>query len=370
MSSEHIKFNPNIHGLRGLASFFVLIYHIYRSAITAGYGVVSQGYNFWPDDIIHYYLSFILQTLNSGIELFFMISGYLITATLIKLQSTKQFAINRCLRIYPAFLATQCVMFTIGPIIGWDWMVNLSVSDYLYYLLINLLFLPGVFNFNIALPAAWTLSFEALFYIVSGSIYSLSLVVRPLLISLLIAVTSLWTFFYLPTATFFIPGVLAYFIGKRWPQYTQKLKIPGLPFLSFVIMVEALSLTFVHDNKFYYFIVSLVSLLTFMYIVNGYGVIAFILRTRAFQFLGTISYSLYLWQVPIMFPIKRIILKLFTAHSSPYLVFYSVAFCSLFFALICSYISFKIFEDYIPRKIYKKYRKPTHTLNPQTAGIN
>lgn len=116
MADTKTKLNPNIHGLRGLASFFVLIYHIYRGAITAESENV-HGYNFWP---------------------------------------------------YPAFLATQVVMFTVGTIIGWSWMINLSVADYLYFIVVNILFLPGVFNFNIALPAAWTLSFEALFYCCSG----------------------------------------------------------------------------------------------------------------------------------------------------------------------------------------------------------
>lgn len=344
VSTIKTNFNPTIHGLRGLAATFVLIYHIYRSAITAGDGHIHLGYYFLPQDLLHHYLAFVLQTLNCGIQIFFMISGYLITTTLLHLQNIKQFAINRCLRIYPAFLATQVVMLTVGSILGWTWMVNLSVTDYLYYIVINVLFLPGVFNFNIILPAAWTLSFEALFYTVAACVFLLSQRIRAHFIFILVVVIATWAFYYLPTATFFIPGIICYFLLKKWPENIKIFNIPFLPLLSFIVLIVGLSMPNIETNKFRFLLINIVGLISFYYLVSGYGVIAYVLRTRAFQFLGTISYSLYLWQVPIMFPIKRILLKIIPIGHS-YLMFYSFAVCSIVVALLFSYLSYKVLEE-------------------------
>lgn len=356
-SLKKIDFNTNIHGLRGLAALFVLMYHIYRGAITAANVQVVNSHNFWPSDLIHYYLSFFLQSLNSGIEIFFMISGYLITSTLLHLQNVKQFAINRCLRVYPAFLATQVLMFTIGPIIGWSWMANLTVTEFLYNLLINILFLPGVFNFNIALGAAWTLSFEAMFYIISATIFSLSRFVNQKIILLIIIILSIAVFFFYPVATFFIPGIACYFIIQKWPEKLVFLNIPLLPTLTFGTLITALSLPEAYTDKFCFLLIVLVGLISFMYIVRGYGFVAFIMRTRLFQFLGSISYSLYLWQVPIMFPIKRILLIFFPSDYNHYTLLYSFTFCSLTACILFSYISYKIFEEKIPAYIKRKLKK-------------
>ncbi|MFI4962518.1 MAG: acyltransferase family protein [Legionellales bacterium] len=357
MLPKQSAFNPYLHGLRGLAALFVLLYHLYHGATTAGNGQIQGGYYFWPEDEWHHFLAYLLQPLNSGIELFFMISGYLITSSLIHLKDIKQFAINRCLRIYPAFLATQLVMFTIGPIIAYSWMVHLSVGDYLYNLLVNLLLLPGVFNFNIALPAAWTLSFEALFYILAALVYSCSLLVKNTLIYLLIGALFLWVFYKLPAAQFFIPGILTYFILNKWPGLIDWIRIPILPFVSFIVLIGGLSLPIVQTNKGYFLMINLVGLLCFIYVVNGYGLIARLLHTRALYFLGSISYSLYLWSVPIMFVVKRLALKMFTQNSNSYTVFYSFALCSIIAAILFSYWSFTLFEEKIPDYLKSKLNK-------------
>ena len=68
-------------------------------------------------------------------------------------------------------MATQIVMFSLGIMFGWGWMGSIGIVDFCLNLVSNLLFLPGVFELPIALPAAWTLSYEAAFYIISATVF-------------------------------------------------------------------------------------------------------------------------------------------------------------------------------------------------------
>lgn len=70
---------------------------------------------------------------------------------------------------------------------------------------------------------------------------------------------------------------------------------------------------------------------------------------RVFQFLGTISYSLYLWHTPIMFATKRLAMKVFNPDAD--LVFLAFAGSSVVLSIPVAWISYRIFEDYIPRRL-------------------
>src|SRR5690349_18149229 len=68
-------FEPSIQGLRGLAALSVLLVHLYDMPLTAGFLPQLPS---WFDAII--------GTFGRGVEVFFMISGYLIPASLVRHQ--------------------------------------------------------------------------------------------------------------------------------------------------------------------------------------------------------------------------------------------------------------------------------------------
>ena len=101
-----------------------------------------------------------------GVDLFFVLSGYLIYGSLIKRdQPIGRFWIRRVERIYPAFtvvfLLYVALSFTIAP----ENKIPPGRPDAAMYLLQNFLLLPGLFPINPLITVQWSLSFEIFFYL-------------------------------------------------------------------------------------------------------------------------------------------------------------------------------------------------------------
>lgn len=139
--------NKTIHGLRGFSAFIVVIAHVYGMSVLAG---------FFPD----YGPTFIGSL---GVCIFFMISGYLITQSLVKHKHVPTFLKNRIIRIYPVFLALHLVIFSAGPIINYEWLGSVTPTEYILHFLSNLFLLPGIFELPLAQGNAWSLSYSFCF---------------------------------------------------------------------------------------------------------------------------------------------------------------------------------------------------------------
>ncbi|MFN0186032.1 MAG: acyltransferase family protein [Aquabacterium sp.] len=102
-----------------------------------------------------------------GVELFFVLSGFLIYGTLLRRRpGFMPFMRRRVQRLYPAFL----VVFV--PLLAWHAVRGAEVPvDPLsagLVILANLLFIPGVFAMDAIMTVAWSLSWEMAFYLVLG----------------------------------------------------------------------------------------------------------------------------------------------------------------------------------------------------------
>ena len=104
---------------------------------------------------------------NAGVDMFFVISGYLIYGAMIKRSMRiSGFLRRRVQRIYPTFLCVFA-LYVIGMQLvpgsakagGWH------QPGYPLYLLENLLLLPGIFPITPIISVAWSLSFELFFYV-------------------------------------------------------------------------------------------------------------------------------------------------------------------------------------------------------------
>ena len=104
---------------------------------------------------------------NSGVDLFFVLSGYLIYGTLIRKRADLlHFIWRRIERIYPTFLVVFALYLVLSfffreysRIHGSTW------SAAAVYILQNLLLLPGMLNIRPIITVAWSLSYEFFFYI-------------------------------------------------------------------------------------------------------------------------------------------------------------------------------------------------------------
>lgn len=157
MKNSKNGFNSSLHGARGVAALMVFMSHIGISGIT------DKFFTEIPKGLL--ILKYLLLSGQYGVEIFFMISGYLITNSIIKHQSVRSFLKDRCIRLYPAFLPVILLIFILGPMAGYAYFVNVSGWEWGLLLIANLLFIPGVYPIEAALVVAWSLSYEAVFYL-------------------------------------------------------------------------------------------------------------------------------------------------------------------------------------------------------------
>ncbi|HEY0681025.1 MAG TPA: acyltransferase [Steroidobacter sp.] len=103
---------------------------------------------------------------NSGVDLFFVLSGYVIYGSVIsRYQPFVPFLARRIERIYPAFTTVFALYFALSFVFPAENKIPESPGDGALYLLQNFLLLPGLFPIKPMITVAWSLSYELFYYI-------------------------------------------------------------------------------------------------------------------------------------------------------------------------------------------------------------
>jgi peptidoglycan/LPS O-acetylase OafA/YrhL len=146
--------NLPMEGLRGLAILLVFICH-YFLIFGAAFGLAPT---LLPSRAF-------VQIGGSGVDLFFVLSGILIYRAAIRphLEITK-FLKRRIARIYPTFLTVFSLYLAVSLAVHGSHKIPTGRA-LIAYLLANLLLLPGAFDIPALLSAAWSLSYEVIFYV-------------------------------------------------------------------------------------------------------------------------------------------------------------------------------------------------------------
>jgi len=276
-----------LDALRGLAALSVAVFHC-----TDHYGR-EIGHTVPP--------SFGFPAGNYGVQLFFLISGFVIFMTLERTRSAADFVVSRFSRLFPAYWAsiavTAAVVYTIGlpqqQLGAWDLALNLTMVQQLL----------GVEHLD---GSYWTLQIELFFYIQMLLWFSFRQLhrIRWIIVAwlLLSVVSAFWEqvvrhpFSYtlreiliLRYIPFFAVGILFYRIWTRpadalpdWLLILASLTVIGITLPPVYLAVAAVCIA-----VFWLFISERLQWL----------------RLRPFVFLGTISYSEYLLHQAIGFTI-------------------------------------------------------------------
>jgi exopolysaccharide production protein ExoZ len=157
---QHARLLP-MEGLRGLAVTLVFLQH---------YTVQSQLIGLSPGPAFASAAAFRSYG-NFGVELFFVLSGYLIYGTLVRRAPPFiGFMSRRLQRIYPAFLvvfAFALALTILTPIPG---KIPHDPWQAAVYLVTNLALLPGLIPMVRIVDVAWSLSYEMFFYVVTAGL--------------------------------------------------------------------------------------------------------------------------------------------------------------------------------------------------------
>jgi peptidoglycan/LPS O-acetylase OafA/YrhL len=145
-----------LDGTRGLAVVLVFFVH-YHSLFSI----------YLSEDTISFRVSrFLGEVGHLGVDLFFLLSGYLIYGILIqKPQRYSTFLLRRVKRIYPAFLCVLFVYVALSLLFPEFSKLPSDPAGAALYVLANVALLPGVFPIRPLYTVAWTLSYEFLFYL-------------------------------------------------------------------------------------------------------------------------------------------------------------------------------------------------------------
>ena len=308
-----ITYRPEIDGLRAIAVGVVILYH---SQITIfGYQPFKGGF--------------------IGVDIFFVISGYLITSIILKELITtgsfsfKHFYERRIRRILPALLFVMLVSLPFA----WMYLLPSGFVDFSKSILYSLGFSSNFyFHYSGQQYGAesgllkpflhtWSLSVEEQYYIIFPIIllivfkyfrqYLIHILILGFIISLGLADWgsrnhSSFNFYALPTRVFELlaGSILAYFeiTGGEGSGRRFKYKILNLILPSVGLFLIGYSILFFNHKMFhpsFYTLSPIIGVCFIIWFSNKNELITKILSTKLFVGIGLISYSLYLWHYPI-----------------------------------------------------------------------
>lgn len=340
--------NASIQGLRGMAAFAVMMYHMHYMSAKAGF--TTPSHQAWAENVGPY-----------SVLLFFCISGYLIVSTLCKHGDLRRFALNRATRVYPLFLLLHLVMFTLGPWMNYEWMGELRHNGWAYVgnFFSNLFFLPGMLDLPIAQKNAWSLSYEAAFYLLVGTIFAGAQQNRRLTGKIMFWLGWLAcaeACLLEPRLVFFAIGTLVWWLDKKgllgWPSTGP---------LSLIGCLAGLYLYSMH----YVWLSTLAVLPFFVDVVRQSGWLAPVLRSRVMNWMGKISYSLYLIHPFVFDPLRRIGSRLSPVWG-PGMVHSAFIILGAVTALLVAAITHELIEVRLTRRLLKRAAPKSHC--PQSSG--
>jgi peptidoglycan/LPS O-acetylase OafA/YrhL len=349
---SNLAYRKDLDGLRALAILPVLFFHFDFSWFSGGY---------------------------VGVDVFFVLSGYLISSILIKEINNKEFSFfqffNRRIRrlmpmAFTIYIFCLLVFLFIYPNVYYQKVTDAVLTSMLFTS--NLYFwqqggyFTGAFLEINPLLHTWSLSVEEQFYlffpiflivlfkITTSSIFRFLAICILTLISLFLAVQfapsyqSFAAFYLLPPRMYelSIGAIFAYLIIKMPNNNCRNL--PGIKELGFVMILVPIFL-FDKNTTFpsYNALMPVLGAAFIIFSNNKNNIINKLLTNKLIVYIGLISYSLYLWHWPL------IVIKNWVYPNAAFLVdFLTICLCFILSALSYRYIE-KPFrnKDLIPGKI-------------------
>jgi peptidoglycan/LPS O-acetylase OafA/YrhL len=347
------SFNHSLHGYRGFCALLLFLFH------SGNAGVISTAELGFGAD-------FLWTSLRFGVEMFFMISGYVILASLLRHASIAEFLSERVIRIYAPWVPALVAVSLVCAAFQAKMFAHVSAAEGIGLFLVNLSLLPPFVPAPLIHRGSWSLTYEWVFYLAAA--IAVALLRRPhgvqrwTILPWLVLSAAFVCFF--PRATFFVTGVLV-FLQRDWFERRRHwLRFPLLSMLVFLLAwryteVDEAELTityldFLSDGRWIAALVAfLASLHMFASVVHRESRQLAFLESRFFQFFGTISYSFYLWHALVMSLVKRIVTPYLVPHIGLALGFAVFVIASALIALAVSWASWRIFEVHLARAMHR-----------------
>lgn len=307
-------------GLRAFAILLVIAGHTFDNLVPAG--VI-------PGPVVA-----VLGNSTFGVRLFFVLSGYLITTLLMHEQSTRgvvslwNFYIRRTLRIFPALYAYLCV---IALVVGMGW---LSISKQQFIAAASYTWNYGALWITDGTEAGswflghlWTLALEEQFYLFWPIAFVLlpsrASNAAPWVIAACLPFVRVATYFLVPEwrgllGMMFHTAIDSILIGcgfalartmisvrlQQFPISTAWIVLSAVPLLISPLLRLQFGGEYAVTVGFTIDAVCVGSLLVLLHEERAPAIALSLLKLPVLQWVGRLSYSLYLWQQPFLTPLN------------------------------------------------------------------
>ena len=353
-----MKYYYNLDGVRALAALMVLVQHFFFSENVK-----------YLEQLVHYQK--FAQIGQHGVSLFFCLSGFVITRILINTRFENDYFINfykrRALRIFPLYYLGLFAYYFVFPIIFNEDIVDFKLQMPYYFYLQNF---TEVLKIDAIGPIHyWSLAVEEHFYLLWPLVI---FIVKP---------KHIWKFIIF---SFIIILLLKYYMLNKGLtiNYFTFTRIDQIMFGAFLAILEMrdffklkrtarimffsgfLSLLlgaiinlisselFFVKEIFKYPILGLFfsCLIGFLISLSETHLINRILKSKVLQYLGRISYGIYVWHVLALAILNKVFISGFLLFDF---------FLALILTILISHLSFFYFENY-----FLKFKKKRSILNP------
>lgn len=360
MSPEHTNYAerqagrqyfPALDGLRGLAILLVVIYH--------NFGFIEKYFFFgWL-----------------GVDLFFVLSGFLITDILLKELGSKNFLKNfysrRVLRIFPLYYLCLILFLIVLPQAknSPDLEYYTDNQAWIWTYLQNWLYIFKPPTDTSTLNHLWSLAVEEQFYLLWPLVILLLRKPRYLLIFislLLVAVLGLrlwiWmhhlsNFAYYNLYTFtridgICIGAMVALIQRINPSFLKKNTS------AIVLFFAAMNFAFFFVNRYYQFSFPYLALAGYTTFAMIFGllvnqavtretkIINLLLNVSLLKFFGRISYGFYMFHWPVYLFLGPYLFSWLQQYTEGWMTQFAVSTLATIAAIIISWLSFTYFEKY------------------------
>ncbi|REC45923.1 acyltransferase family protein [Chryseobacterium sp. 5_R23647] len=335
-----MQFRKDIQGIRALAFFLVFIFHLNASWLPGGF---------------------------IGVDIFFVISGFLMTSIIVDQKNRNTFSyydfyLKRLKRIFPAYVIFIFITLFFGAFIYLNrdiWTLQKSGGSSILFVS-NLLFARGDSYFGAQLSEnpflhTWSLAVEMQFYfilpliiILSPKKYLSKIILLIIIVSTIYSSTIIFLENNKSSAYFSLAFRIPEFLigGFYALAFKEKLNFNKIynnlfAISSFTILI--LSAFLINENSFFPGATALIpTIAAANLLVIDDNIISNFFSKKIAVFFGELSYSLYLWHWPIIALIRY--------FNDDYLLSsYEIIFIC-FSTFILSWLSYYFIENYFKKK--------------------
>jgi len=339
---KHVRIS-SVEGLRALAVILVFVVH-YTTLIEPWINKTSFG--------IDLYL-LLKKYGNYGVELFFIISGYLIYSIVIKSNfNAKNFILKRLQRIYPTFIFVLSIYIIICFLIPSESKLPAGIMNVSIYIIQNIFMLPGMFNIQPLITVSWTLSYEMFFYLLLPIIISTSrfrnLESKSRIYFIILPLILYWGFCYfyglsISRISVFTLGCLAY-EAKNFTSKFNITSVIGASFILLGILITYLNIIKALDYTIGYLINIITLFCFYICVTQNNNLLSKFFSFKYIRWFGNFSYSYFLFHGLCLKVLFHFLAYYYPPDSMSVLLYYFMAPLCFFITVILSLIVYLVIE--------------------------